>query len=71
MKITYDKSSDVFAIYFSHQVPDDTIPLESSRVYMSVDLLKRPVSFEILEASKMLPKRLLSEHIHKNLPTQV
>ena len=69
MKITYDKSSDVFAIYFSHQVPDDTIPLESSRVYMSVDLLKRPVSFEILEASKMLPKKLLSEHNQKSLPS--
>ena len=69
MKITYDKSSDVFAIYFSHQVPDDTIPLESSRVYMSVDLIKRPVSFEILEASKMLPKKLLSEHNQKSLPS--
>jgi uncharacterized protein YuzE len=59
MKITYDQASDAFAIYFSNHKPDDTLPLEKSRVYMSVDKKLRPIAIEILEASKMLPKKLL------------
>ena len=60
MKITYDKTADVFAVYFSNQKTDDTIPVESSRMYLSIDKKSRPIVMEILEASKMLPKKLLA-----------
>lgn len=65
MNITYDKKADVFAVYFSHKVPDDTVPMESSRIYVSVDKKSRPIAIEILDASKMLPKKLLKS---KQLP---
>jgi uncharacterized protein YuzE len=60
MKITYDKNADVFAVYFSNKIPDDTVPMESSRIHMSIDKKSRPIAIEILEASKMLPKNVLT-----------
>ncbi len=60
MKITYDKTADVFAVYFANQKTDETVPMESTRIYLSIDKKSRPIAIEILEASKMLPKKLLA-----------